>query len=231
MPIVGTHSVPQHLKVLLALAITMLLLPVLKPVGLAEMKWSSDLIGYVLREVMIGLSLGYLTRLVFMAAEVSGQILGFVLGFNAAELVNPMHGTPTSLFEQFQSIFAMLLFLSFNGHHILFEAIYKSFQLAPVFGEAFHFKSLIGTLEFFKAVLEIGVKLAGPVIAVMVITNLALGVVGKAVPQINVFVTSFPVNILAGLAVLIASIPLMLVVMETDMVRMSERVIAFVRNF
>src|ERR1700744_579985 len=132
-PIFGNRSIPQPVKILLSLVMTLVIFPVIKQnnaVGPRTIE--SQLLILALREVFIGVFLGFLTRLIFAAVEVSGQILSLSMGFTTASLINPAFNESDSVMAQFELILATLLFLAVNGHHLFIEAIYKSYQLAPV---------------------------------------------------------------------------------------------------
>lgn len=232
MPIFGSRLVPAPAKVLLCLVMTLLVFPLLKAgfVGTtASLK--EDIVVLALREALLGVFLGFLTRAIFWGVEIAGQILGFTMGFSAVQLFNPAFGEAGTMMEQFETILATLLFLAINGHHMLLEAMYRSFDLAPLGILSVNVKAMASVTLLVQEVCVIGVKLAGPMIAVILFLNVALGMVGRAVPQINVFVVSFPVNILVGLFVFMMSIPLLLAVLERDFVDMGARIFTFVKGF
>jgi flagellar biosynthesis protein FliR len=231
MPLFGTRVVPQPAKILLSMVMTLVLFPVLKNTMNVPAFWDESLILCVLREAFIGIFLGFLTRMIFMSVEVAGQLVGISMGFSTITLINPAFGDSAGVMEQFESILATLLFLAINGHHLFFEAIFQSFKLAPVGVLTMNPQALASLTVFAQEVFVIGVKLAGPMIAVILFLNVALGIVGRAVPQINVFVISFPVNILVGLFVFMVSIPLMLTVMESDFMQLGGQMFAFLKGF
>jgi len=231
MPIFGSRLIPPPAKILLSLVVSMVLFPVMKHNFVTPASWSDDMILLVMREAFLGLFMGFLTRLLFLGVEVAGQILSFTMGFSAVSLLNPTFGEQNTLMEQFETTLATLLFLAINGHHMLFEAIYRSFELAPLGVLSVNVKAFASVTLLVSEIFTIGVKLAGPMIAVILFLNIALGIVGRAVPQINVFVISFPVNILVGLFVFMVSIPLLLTVFETDAVHIGGEILTFIKDF
>jgi flagellar biosynthetic protein FliR len=231
MPIVGVKLVPGPVKILLSIAVVFVLFPFLHSVTTLPGGWKDILISLIVREAFLGVFMGFLCRMIFMSVEIAGQILSFTVGLSAAQLVNPSFGESSSVMEQFETVLATLLFLAINGHHMFFEALYRSFELAPLGVLSVKAESMKSVLLMTKEIFEIGVKLAGPMIAVILFLNIAMGVVGRAVPQINVFVISFPVNILVGLFIFMVSIPLLLTVMESDFTNLGTQVMGFVKGF
>ena len=230
LPIFGARTIPAVTKILLSLAITFVLFPVIKLPMIAD-GWSQQFMFFILRETVLGLFMGFLARIIFIGAEVAGQMLSFTMGFNAAQVMNPTFGESSSLIEQFQNLLATLLFLTINGHHIFLEALYASFELAPLGKIGINPMAMASITTMVQETFVIGIKMAGPMIAVMLFLNIAMGVIGRAVPQVNVFVTSFPINILVGLTVLMVSIPLLLTILETDFLHMGSQIFVFIKNF
>jgi flagellar biosynthetic protein FliR len=231
MPLFGSKDVPHSIKVLLSLVTTFILFTSQRMVLTKIDFQTDDLITLAAREAFIGVFIGYLTRGIFWGVQVAGQILGFSLGFSAAQIFNPAFGDSGTVIEQLQSNLALLLFFSINGHHWMIEALAKSFQLAPMAQIGLHTEPLVGISHYITMIFAIGVKLAAPMMAVVVFLNFALGVVGRAVPQINVFVISFPINITVGLLVFMVTIPLLLAVMETDFSKLTVEVFKFIKAF
>jgi flagellar biosynthetic protein FliR len=231
MPIFGTRLVPVYAKVLFGLALTLIVFPIVRIKVPATQGFSEDLIALCAREALVGVMMGFVARMIFFAVEVAGQMVGFSMGLSAAQLMNPAFGESSAVIEQFKNIMAILLFLVINGHHLYIEALFKSYDLAPVGILSFGTAATASLAKTVQEVFLIALKLAGPMIAVMVMMNLAVGVIGKFVPQINVFVVSFSVTILGGLFVFIMSLPLVLHVLEADMFQMTSRIFDVVKGF
>src|ERR1700677_1911891 len=132
MPIVGTRMVPNQVKILLSVATAFVLFPFLRTHSQLALSWKDDLILLILREAFLGVFMGFLCRMIFMSVEMAGQILSFSIGLSAAQLVNPSFGESSSVMEQFEIVLGTLIFLGINGHHVFFEALYRSFELAPI---------------------------------------------------------------------------------------------------
>ena len=132
------------------------------------------------------------------------------MGLSMAQIVDPSSGVDATLAAQLYYFIALLVFLSINGHHWFFKAIVQSFRLLPPGGLELHdglyryFLSLSGKMFL------IGIKIAAPVTAILILTQVAMGVVAKMVPQVNILITSFPVTI--GLGMIFVGLSLELLV-------------------
>lgn len=231
MPLFSATTIPAQVKILLSLMLTFVVFMSQKQQMAILSFQMEDLILLSAREAFIGTFIGFLARGIFWAVQVAGQILGFSMGFSSAQIFNPALGGTGTMLEEFQNILAILLFLVINGHHWLIEGIVQSFQLAPLAKLGINPEVLLGIGGYIQQVFTIGIKLSGPIIAVVLFLNMAMGVIGRAVPQINVFIVSFPVNILIGMFVFMFSIPLVLTVMQNDFEHLTVQVFKFIKAF
>ncbi|MCK6598189.1 MAG: flagellar biosynthetic protein FliR [Bdellovibrionaceae bacterium] len=205
--IFSSIQVPVHVKILFSVCVSLLLFESQKKYSF---QGDGTLIFLVFKEVLIGLSLGMLTRFFFHAIAMGSELTSMSLGLNAASVFNPASGINSNLIEQFQGVLAVLVFFSIQGHHLLIAGISQSFDIIPL--DLVHFK-LGGVKDFIfwtKNLFEIAIKISAPVLCSIFLVNLSMGVLGRAVPQINVFVTSFQVTVVVGFLVLFVSMPLFL---------------------
>jgi flagellar biosynthetic protein FliR len=158
------------------------------------------------REALVGLSLGLLSQVIFSAVEFCGQIVGTQMGFGAASLFDPSQGTQQNVMSVFQNLLATLLFMVLGMHHVFIRAIVESYTVVPL--GAWHMSGEL--LRFVVAtttgVFVLAVKLAAPVMASLLAASMALGVMARAFPQMNIFMISFPLNIGLGFLVLGATL-------------------------
>ena len=220
MPVIGTSSVPSPVKVLLSLVLAMLLFPVLKLQNFDLIKIGDQIVFLAGREIFVGLFLGYMMRMFFFAIGIAGEIVGISSGAAQAQLFNPAMGSHSNIFEQFYTVMATLFFFGLNGHHMFLNGLAKSFELVPIADTAINSKAFTTVTIGFQAILVMGVKIAAPVMIAILVTNLAMGVLGRAVPQINVFMTSSQVTFLVTIFILIITVPFFVEEMEvflTDM--------------
>jgi flagellar biosynthetic protein FliR len=202
-----------HFKILFALVLSMVLFPTLALQGsnLNPLNFDTvneNLLLLVIREVFVGLAIGLISRFFFFAVSMIGDLISMALGLGASQLFNPISGTQSQLMDQFFTWLSLMIFLSLGGHHILINALSSSFELIPLAQNKFSSGPLAAVVTDYFQLLIIAIQVSAPVLISMALTNLAMGILGRTVPQINVLVTSFPISILLGLGVLILSIPM-----------------------
>lgn len=209
----GNPTVFSPVKILLSLVLSMVVFPLVQMktnnIGLI----STDIMGLVAREVIVGLSLGFLTRLFFFVVSMTGDLVSMSIGLSAAQLYNPMMGAQGGVIEQFYTGLATLIFLAINGHHMLISGIMQSYELVHVVG-SLNVAPFAEMTLFIQTAVEMAIKMSAPILVSILIVNLAMGILGRAVPQINVLVTSMPVTIMIGFIVMFLSMPLLIREME-----------------
>jgi flagellar biosynthetic protein FliR len=207
-PIFGIQSVPNSTKVLLSLVMGIVLFPSVK-VNNANFAGdlNSGIMWLAFREVLIGIILGSIARLYFMSINVAGQIMSTSLGLSAAQMFNPMEGTQSNTLEQFHVTLAMLLFLGFDGHHILLTAINESFRVLPMSFDMLKLEGVKSAAVMGSDILSLGLRISAPIVVALFLTQVSMGVIGRVVPQINVLVTSLHLTIIIGLFVIFVTLP------------------------
>jgi len=211
LPIFGDANIPQLVKVFLAFTVNLVVFPIAASYGLTHVGASTQsdfgIISLVVKEAAVGIVLGFTAKLFFEGLTFAFAHIGNEMGFNMAAAYD--HHTETNLpvISQMIMIFATLLFLVFNGHHFFLRALVQSFEAVPIGAFVFNRSVANFVLETSTQVFWIAAKLSAPMALMIFMINCAFGIVAKAVPQINVFVVSFTVNILAGFLVLSLSMP------------------------
>jgi len=228
-PVFGEAQVSAPVKILSALSITFLIFPNLSMPALAIEQVSQALPFMVAREVFIGLLIGYLARFFFYAFAMAGEIISISMGLSSAQMFNPSLGAQTSSTSQFYLTLASLFFLATNGHHILISGLVDSYVILPFSSEWFNLQEFYNFAKAAQDILVIGVKLSAPILISILVVNFVLGIAGKTVPQMNVLVTSFAINIFVGFAILIVSLPLFMDQMEFVLQTTSEAIFKFMR--
>jgi flagellar biosynthetic protein FliR len=209
-PIFGVSTVPTPIKVLLSVAVALMMFPVVKFSGIDLIKISDEVILLSIRELAIGLCLGFMMRMFFFTVSAAGDIISVSIGLGSAQLFNPTIGGQSGVTEQFQVTLATLFFLAINGHHLFIAGLASSFEIVPVAKMSINTEAFTGFVVAAQNVFSIGLRIASPVVVAIFLSNITMGVIGRAVPQINVLVTSFPITILVGVSVMIITIPLVL---------------------
>jgi flagellar biosynthesis protein FliR len=161
-------------------------------------------------EGLIGFILGLSIKIVFASIQLAGEFAGFQMGLSMAQIVDPSSGMDATLVAQLYYFLALLVFLSVNGHHWFFRALVQSFRLLPPGGVELHEGLYRYFLSLSGKMFVIGIKIAAPVTAILILTQVAMGIVAKMVPQINILITSFPVTI--GLGMIFVGLSLELLV-------------------
>lgn len=229
MPLFGDQVVPVKVKAGLTLVIAILLFPTVSSTLPAVSTDFISLLFRMLSETLIGATLGLAARLIFAAAQLAGEMIGFQVGFSVANVIDPVSSMYVSLIGQFLYLFAMLIFVITNSHHIFFAAIADSFRIVPLL--SFHvsgdFMALM--MGLCRDMFVLAVKLSIPVIAMILFTNVGLGIVARTVPQINVFIVGFPLQISIGLIFFGLSIPLCGVLLQHAYGHLGESVYALMR--
>jgi flagellar biosynthetic protein FliR len=212
--VLGSQNVGAKVKLLLSIILSVLIFPTVKvaPADLAAMP--DNLIILAARELMIGVTLGFLTRLFFFTVAMTGELVSISIGLGAAQMFNPMMGSNSNTLEQFYNTLATLIFFAINGHHLLITGIAQSYELIPLAQMKLSLGPYAEIATFAQEMMLMGIKMSAPILAAILVTNMAMGVLGKAVPQINVLVTSMPVTLMIGFVLMFLCIPLIVVEMN-----------------
>lgn len=212
--VLGSPLIPANIKVLLSLALSIVMFPLVRAGSFDPVFVIENFILLTGREIIIGLTLGFLTRLFFFAVQMTGDYLALTIGLSSAQLYNPMSGTQGSAFEQFFSLLATLVFFAINGHHLLISALNESFQMIPLAEMSLKMGPFGQMAEFGQSLMLITLKMSAPVVMAILAVNLSMGILGRAVPQMNVLVTSMPITIGVGFAIVLLTLPLVVVEMQ-----------------
>lgn len=209
MPVIGERAVPIRVKAGLALLIALLVFPAIR-MDIPSLQADAAIVAVVLAmtgEVLIGVIIGFAARLIFAGIQFAGNMIGLQMGLSIANVIDPVSSTQASIIAEFKYLVAMLVYLAVDAHHLFIQAIVDSYRFVMPFG--FHFsESLTQFIFMFSRELFVtAVKISAPVMAVLLFSNVALGVVARTVPQINVFIVGMPLQIATGLIVLGLTIP------------------------
>ena len=214
IPVFGSRVVPATVKVPLIFAMALLIFPIVRPHAVPAAGDVISLALLVIRETLIGLTLGLLSQIVFAAVEFCGQQVGTQMGLSMAALFDPNTQANVPTMAMFQGVLATLLFLTLDVHHFFLRAIVESYRLIPLGG----WHTSPGLLKFLlqasTGIFVIAVKLAAPVAVALLATSVALGIVARSFPAMNVFMVSMPLNIGIGFLILGISLPVFLRVLQ-----------------
>ncbi|CAI8727211.1 flagellar biosynthetic protein FliR [Pseudomonas putida] len=197
MPVFGTTLVSRRIRLYFAVAITVCIAPSLPPMPAVS---PLDLSGLLLiaEQILVGAVLGFSLQLFFQAFAVAGQIVAIQMGMGFASMVDPANGVSVAVIGQFFTMLVTLLFLSMNGHLVVFEVLTESFTTLPVGGGLMtaQYWELAGKLGW---VLGAALLLVLPAVTALLVVNIAFGVMTRAAPQLNIFSIGFPLTLVLGL--------------------------------
>ncbi|MCK6405509.1 MAG: flagellar biosynthetic protein FliR [Rhodocyclaceae bacterium] len=204
-PPFSNAAMPARVRLVLALAITIAVAPTLPappPVSPA----SGTGLMILAQQMLIGLTMGFAMRLVIAAVDFAGEAIGLQIGLGFATFYDPDNTAQTPVVSEFLSLLALLILLSINGHLMILATLAQSFQVLPIGGIKLGAGSWSNMAHAGAFVFSSGLLLALPIICAMLITNIALGVLTRAAPQLNLFAVGFPVTLIGGFVVLILSL-------------------------
>lgn len=196
-PLWSTAGIPRRTRLILGLGITVAIAPVLPPMPDVQPASLAGL--WILgQQVLIGISMGFAARIVFAAIDMAGTYIGFQMGLGFATFYDPMEGAQTAVLAEFIGLIALLLFMAFDGHLLYISTLAQSFHAIPVAPEALSPNSWRNLAELGGKIFSAGLLLSLPVLLALMITNVALGVLTKAAPQLNLFALGFPLTLMGG---------------------------------
>jgi len=225
LPVFGSGTAPARVRLGLTLLLTLLIFPVVRPLIPSPDFSLVSLAMLMISEGLLGLMVGFTAQLVFTAVELGGSIIGYKMGFAAANVFDPQNQRQIELISQYQNIIAILIFLALNVHHLFIRAIVKSYELLPpghfkLGGEAIPFlMSLAGHM------FSLGIQFSAPILAVLILAGLVMGILARVFPQLNVFMLSFPLNIGVGFLVMGLTLSMVFLLLEREFGALPERIL------
>jgi flagellar biosynthesis protein FliR len=208
LPVIGQAGVPVRVRIGLSFLIAFCAqasIPAMPAVAL------DSAAGFlvVLQQVLIGLSLGFAVKIVFVAVEYAGEIIGLQMGLNFAAFFNPMSGGEETAVSRFFGISVSWLFIVSGGHLLVIAAVVQSFSAFPVGNDPFAFLRAVEPQRWGAEIFSLGLWIALPLVAMLLFTNLVLGVISRVAQQMNIFAIGFPITLGVGLVGVLLTLPLM----------------------
>ena len=207
MPIFTSKSIPVLFNFGLALAASIILYPLLDLKSFPVVTHLGSLAIGAIGEILIGITIGMTVNLIFVGLQIAGQISGYQMGLAIAQVMDPAEGQQVPLLAQFYQLFAFLMFLTLNAHHWFLMALAESFQLVPPFGFKISGSLIEQLLQVAGNMFVIAIKVGAPVIAALLLTSIAFGLIARTVPQMNVLFVAMPLKIIIGLLFIGFSLP------------------------
>ena len=214
VPFFSYRTIPQQVRITLAVVLSWMMY---YTIDVEPFVVNGDYIMLIIKEAIIGLLLGLVGYIVLSAVQIAGSFIDFQMGFAVANIIDPQTGAQSPLIGQFFNMIALLVLISIDGHYLILDGIYYSYQFMPIdqvfpnFGNDDFAEFIIKT---FAAVFSISFQMAAPVVATIFLVDLALGIIARTVPQLNIFVVGFPVKIAVSFIVLFIMMAVMVEVMQ-----------------
>lgn len=206
-PVWSMRVMPRRIRIAMAFFITLCALPTLDAPAIALN--SPQAAGAVAQQVMIGLTMGFAARVVFAALEFAGELIGLQMGLNFASFFDPTTGGQATVISRFFGTLAAWLFVVLNGHLLLTVAVIQSFKSFPVTGEPLAFLGVVQPQLWGTEIFRLGLWVALPVMAMLLLVNMVMGLMTRVAPQMNIFAIGFPMTISVGLVGLWLILPMM----------------------
>jgi len=199
-PVLNNKAVPRTLKAASSLLLALLFFHLVPQVNPPLLSLSLPLIVLgLLREMVIGMVVGLLGNLLFAAVQTAGQMIGYQMSFAVANVVDPVSSLQVPLIAQFYYLLAILLFLAFGAHRWLLRALSGSFDLIPLAGFKPDADLLTLIINYGEAMFSTAIKIAAPLMVALLLSDVALGVIARTAPQMNIFIVGMPLKILLGM--------------------------------
>jgi flagellar biosynthesis protein FliR len=205
-PLFSSALIPTRVKGLIAVGISIGLTPIAMH-GQHVPADSVRIAELVIEGLLVGLAFAFALSILLAAIESAGSVIDVVSGFSYGTLINPMNGEQSAVISRFYSLLGTMIFLIIGGDGWTIRGLGRSFELVPL-TDAPRLTSLVGGVEqVFSTIFTAALEIAAPVLAALLITDVAFGVVSRVVPQLNVFAVGFPTKVAVALLVVAASLP------------------------
>ncbi len=230
-PLFSGSQVPAPLKALISLLMAMICFAIIEPATYPSVVQYQTLIALGIKELIVGFAMGFLCTLIFHTVSIAGELISMAMGLSAAQIFNPSMNMQQSSVNQLYFFIAAFLFLAIQGHHIFITGLAKSFEMIPLSVLIPRLSSLGEFALLGQTIMEVALLLSAPVLVSILLVNFSLGIMGRAVPQINVLITSLPVNALMGMMVLIVMLPFFVDSLKNEIMEFSGILFNFLRVF
>ena len=204
VPLFSHPSIPTRMKLGMGFVITLAILPSIQIPAIEVLSWQGML--SLLAQMVIGISMGFVMRIMFTAVEMAGFMMGMSMGLGFASFYDPQAQGQTIALAQFLTMLTLMVFMSLDGHLIVVAVMLQSFETMPILLDHWQLNSQT-IAELGGHIFSQGLLLSLPVVASLLITNMALGILTKAAPQFNIFGIGFPITISVGMVMTLLSLP------------------------
>lgn len=205
-PVWSNKLVPVQMRVALAMGTAVVVSPLFREMD--PVATLPAMVMLVVKELLVGMVIGFVAALTFAAVQFAGQLLDLNMGLSMVNLLDPMTNTQMPVMGNFLYILSLLIFFTINGHHMLLTALMDSYALVPLGSATMNGPLAEAVMRMGGNLFLLGFKVAAPVLAAIFLTTIALGVLNRAVPQMNVFVVGLPIQLAVGVFMTMVVLPL-----------------------
>lgn len=205
-PVLGNRAIPIRVRIGFSFMLAVLVASILPAPPPVELASATGLL-MAAQQIIIGLTIGFTMRILMAAIEMAGSLAGLTMGLGFATFYDPQNSAQVPVVGQFMGLLAILMFFAINGHLMVITALVESFQVLPISAKPFAAGGFQALALAGGQIFVIGVLLSLPVMAALLIVNVAMGVMSRAAPQLNLFAVGFPLTLTAGFVVLLMALP------------------------
>lgn len=211
-PVFGRKEIPIQGRIGLATLISYIIYNFVPNLDYNSQLWIVFIL--IVKEIIVGIAMGYITLLMFSSLYLAGEVIDMEMGFGIVNVMDPQSNVQVPLLGNFLYMLTFIVFLTMNGHHVLISVLIKSYEIIPLGQATFGKTFLDAIISSFSDMFIIGVKVSLPIVAIIFMTDFALGIVARTVPQFNVFLVGIPLKIFVGIAGLITILPMYLIALD-----------------
>lgn len=209
-PFYGSDTIPAQVRVAFGLILSLILYPMVasRPVAIPDSLATYFMAAFV--ELGVGILVGFFTLFVFLGFQLAGGLVGLQMGIALANVIDPVTQEQTTILGQLQFLFAVVVFLAIDGHHQLLRGFLSSFSIVPLLNATFGPELLrFITIESFARVFVVAVQVSAPPVVALFLSTVAMGFMARAVPEMNIFILGFALQLVLGMTILVLSVPYM----------------------
>lgn len=207
VPLFGYEAIPVQVKAGLSLLLSLLLYPLIDQSRLRIPLELLPFIIMVVNEVLIGLVIGFVMGIIFVGVRFAGTLIGLDMGFGIVNILDPQSGEQVSIIDQLKYLIALLLFLTFDGHHFIVRILKLCYDAVPIAGDNYSPGAVSEIVRMSGQIFAIGLKAGAASLAALFIASVMMAITARLVPQMNIFIVGFPLKIAVGYTMLIISLP------------------------
>lgn len=211
-PVFGNKQIPKRVKIGLSVLLAIIIAPTIGEMPPVAIGSPQGLL-IIIQQIIIGVAIGFTMRIIFNAMEMAGELAGLQMGLGFASFYDPSNSSYMPIVARWLGAIAILAFLATNGHLYMLSALAESFRTLPI-GNMLSDRGLYGMASLWSSIFIFALQLSLPILAALLITNIALGILTRAAPQLNLFAVGFPITLAIGFFVLALSTPYFIPLMD-----------------